>query len=300
MVTEIAALLCFALVLGLVASIVGTLRTPVPAESARLSLLPGRIRPAKRWSTEAIDHWMILAVRRAGIEVAPEVFLNGVTCLSFAIAATLWMLEFGEALAGTAAVASLLVCLVALKVLLFLRERKFRNQFPAAVELLARCVRAGESLEDGLRLTAAVSPEPVKRELNQTARQLGIGLSVSHAMAELQNRMPTDDVRIFSHTISIHRETGGRLSDALDRIVRVIRQRKSYLDRINTATAMGRYSALVVCLMGVLVPAAVLLIHPDYIRKLISTELGRTLLIYAVMSQLVGVIWLAFLMRKED
>lgn len=266
----------------------------------RLTLLPGRIRPAKRWSTEALDHWIILAVRRAGIEVAPEVILTGAACLSFSLASTFWLLGSGEIAAGTIAIASLLVCLLALRIMLFFRERRFRERFPAAVELLARCVRAGETLEEGLNLTAEVSPDPVKRELKQTAKQLRMGLSVPHAMSELQNRMPSDEVRIFAHTIAVHRETGGKLSDALDRIVRVIRQRKSYIERVKTATALGRYAALIVGGMGILVPGAILGIHPEYITKLLSTELGKTLLLYAVMSQLIGVVWLAFLIRIEQ
>jgi tight adherence protein B len=180
------------------------------------------------------------------------------------------------------------------------REKQFSKHFPAAIELLARSVQAGESLEASLELAAESTQEPVASELLRCAKQLNVGRSVSSVMSDLASRFPMMDVRIFAHTVSIHRATGGRLSETLVRLARVIRQRSEYLQKIRTMTGLGRFAAIAIGYMGVFVLGYLSFMHPDYIQKLWTSPLGQKMAIYALISEFVGVIWVAVVLRSEN
>jgi tight adherence protein B len=250
--------------------------------------------------SDAFDRWMVRLVDHSGLSVTAIGFMTANACLATVLGFGLWSFGANEIVVIIAAVTTLLLGWVTLRLLIKRRQRAFTTQFPGALELISRSVRVGESLEDALELSAKISEQPVKRELNFCSKQLRMGVAVPATMQLLAQRMPTMETRIFAHTISMHRETGGRLSETLERLAKVIRDRSDYLLKIKTMTAMGRFSAVMIGYLGVAILTYLLIVHPAYISKLFESPFGRKLAIYAAVSEIVGIVWVALTLNSDE
>ena len=87
--------------------------------------------------------------------------------------------------------------------------RKLQDQLPGALEMLSRSVRAGKSLDQAIKLAGDQAPEPLAREFRWCALQLEMGLSMAAVMRLLVERVRLQDVRIFTTTLTVHRQAGG-------------------------------------------------------------------------------------------
>lgn len=209
-------------------------------------------------------------------------------------------------LAGVSLVVQLLVSLGVLfvlpAILLFFkrkRTKEFSDQLPATLDLISRAVRAGESFEGAIEIAADAAKDPVKVELQQCVRQFAMGTPTESVMSSLVQRVPTMELRIFAHTVTVHRELGGGLAKGLERLATVIRDRREYVQKVNSMTSLGRFSIGAISLMGVFVVAYLTIFHPEYLTKLLSSELGLKMVAYAVISELVGLCWVAMTLRME-
>lgn len=284
-------------------------RVFAPAEEPlpRLKRLPGRMSltpvdgedesPAP---SEKFDRWVQRSVRRSGWKITPIVFMLTNVCLALAVGAALLLTEFHELFAVLGAIATFVLGLVAIQIAVRIRQKKFNEHFPGSLELLARSVAAGESLEDSIELISEAVQEPVREEFQLCAKQLRMGVAVSSVMSDLAARVPTMDVKIFSHTVAMHRDTGGRLSDTLKRLSEVIRQRNEYLKKIRTMTGLGRFAAISIGYMGVFVLVYLCVFHSEYVGKLWQSELGQRLAIYGIASEILGIFWVAMTLRSNE
>lgn len=232
----------------------------------------------------------------------------GLTAMEAALAAVFLVLAVGgaifvgtedEMLAAIGGLASLGVMAVALEVRKRTRLRRYEAQFPAALDLLARAVRAGESVEQAMGVVGEAMRDPVGPEFQRCARQLEMGLSLAACMRALGRRVDQMDTRIFATTLSVHREAGGNLPVTLERLSEVIRDRMSYHRQLRSVTAAGRYSALLIAVVGPLLFAYFFLVQPEYGGRLLTDPLGRWLLVYAVGAELIGLAWIFRMVRSE-
>jgi tight adherence protein B len=177
------------------------------------------------------------------------------------------------------------------------RIRQLQEQLPTALDMLARSVRAGHSLDQALLLVGRQSAEPLAGEFRMCARQLEMGLSMSSVMRSLVDRVRLHDVRIFTTTLTVHRQTGGNIASVLERLARVVRDRLSYRRQLRVATGAGRASAMLVALVGPAVFLFFFFFRPEYINTMLHSPLGQTMLIAAAFLELVGLIWTARLLK---
>jgi len=179
------------------------------------------------------------------------------------------------------------------------RVQRARAQFPAALDLLARAVRAGESFDQSIQLLGQSTAEPLATEFRRCARQMELGLPVAATMQALNDRLRLVDVRIFSATVAVHREAGGNLVETLERLARVIRDRSDYHRQLRSITGAGRMSVMLIAALGPILFAYLFLFQPEYGRKLWEDPLGRTFLMFAVVSQALGLLWVWQLLRAD-
>jgi tight adherence protein B len=177
------------------------------------------------------------------------------------------------------------------------RTKQLQDQLPGALDMLARAVRAGESLDQALEVVGAHSPEPLAAEFRTCARQLGMGLSIPGVMRSLVDRVQLYDVRIFTTTLIVHRQTGGNVARMLERLAKVIRDRLSYRRQLKVSTGAGRASALLVGLMGPVVFLFFFFCRPEYLNAMLETTLGQSMLIIAATLEIIGLIWTVRLMK---
>ncbi|HSW40362.1 MAG TPA: type II secretion system F family protein, partial [Acidobacteriota bacterium] len=122
------------------------------------------------------------------------------------------------------------------------RFLKFEEQFPDAIDLLGRAVRAGHAFTTGLDLIAKEMPAPVSEEFQRVYEQQNLGLPLRNAFENMMRRIPLTDVRVFVTALIIQRESGGNLAEILDNLSQVIRERFKLARQIRVHTAQGRAS----------------------------------------------------------
>jgi len=170
------------------------------------------------------------------------------------------------------------------------RLNKFEEQFPEAMDLLGRAVRAGHAFATGFELIGTELPAPVGEEFKITFQQQKLGLPLRNALENLAVRAPLPDVRIFVSSLQIQRDTGGNLGEILDTMSGVVRERFKLRRQIKTFTAEGRLSSYVLSALPFAALAAMYFIQPDYMMPLFTDPQGQRMLVVAAILQVVGYI----------
>ena len=168
------------------------------------------------------------------------------------------------------------------------RLKKFASQLSDALELVARALRAGHSLAAGMHVVAEEMPSPIADEFNRVYEEQNLGIPVEDSLKNMCERVPNLDLRFFVTSVMVQRQTGGDLSEILDKIGYVIRERYRILGQVQALTAEGRLSGVILILLPFVLFLMMLYIKPDYIEKLWTTELGIRMSVGALIAQLVG------------
>jgi tight adherence protein B len=179
------------------------------------------------------------------------------------------------------------------------RLRRFEEQFPEALDLVARALRAGHAFASGLKMAAEELGEPAGPEFRQTFDEQNFGLPLNEALANLAARVPLMDVRFFATAVTIQRETGGNLAEILENLAQVVRERFTILRQVRVYTAHGRLTGFVLLALPPALAVALALINPDHMALLFQERLGRWLLGGAVALQIVGYLWIRRVVRIE-
>jgi tight adherence protein B len=174
------------------------------------------------------------------------------------------------------------------------RFLKFEEQFPDAIDLLGRAVRAGHAFTTGLELIAKEMPLPLAEEFQRTYEQQNLGLPLRDAFENLMRRIPLTDVRLFVTALMIQRESGGNLAEILDNLSMVIRERFKLMRQIRVFTAQGRMSLYVLVAIPPLMGIMIYFSQRDYIMRLFTDPLGIKFLIVGILLQVIGY----FVIRK--
>jgi tight adherence protein B len=179
------------------------------------------------------------------------------------------------------------------------RIRRFEEQFPEALDLLSRALRAGHAFQTALGMVADELPDPVGPEFKKTFDQQNFGLPLKDALGELAGRIPIIDVRFFVTAVSIQRETGGNLAEILDNLASVVRERFKILRQVRVHTAHGRMTGYVLLALPAALGMALYFVSPNHMNTLFNEALGRTMLIGAAVMQTVGYVWIRQVIKIE-
>jgi tight adherence protein B len=158
------------------------------------------------------------------------------------------------------------------------RESKFLNNFPDAVDVIVRGIKAGLPLLDSLKLIAADSIEPVRGEFRSIVETQTIGMPIGEACLKLFERMPVAEANFFGIVISIQQRAGGNLSEALGNLSRVLRDRKKMKAKIQAMSMEAKASASIIGALPIVVMGLVWLTSPAYIALLWTEPLGRVMI----------------------
>ena len=171
---------------------------------------------------------------------------------------------------------------------------KFEKQMPEAMELLARSLRAGHTLQSTLDLVSHEIPAPLGKEMRITYEEQRLGLSVSQALRRMSDRVASQDLRYFVTAVLIQAETGGNLAEILENIGTLIRDRLKLKGKVMALTAEGRFSALVLIGLPIVTFLFLYLINREYIMVLVTDPLGNKILTTGIALIVVG----ALVMKK--
>jgi tight adherence protein B len=179
------------------------------------------------------------------------------------------------------------------------RTRAFEEGFPEALDLIARALKAGHAFVTGLKMVADEMPEPIGPEFRKTFDEQNFGLPLKDALENLTMRVPGLDVRFFATAVLIQRETGGNLSEILENLAHVVRERFKILRQVRVYTAHGRMTAYVLLALPAVLCVALAFINPDHMNLLFRERMGQMLLMAAIVMQAVGYVWIRQVIKIE-
>lgn len=179
------------------------------------------------------------------------------------------------------------------------RLRKFEEQFPEALDLLSRAIRAGHAFTTAMGMVADEALDPVGPEFKKTFDQQNFGLPLKDALNAMTERIPLLDVRFFVTAVLIQRETGGNLSEILDNLAHVVRERFKILRQVRVYTAHGRLTGYVLMALPAALAIALSFINPEHINLLFTERMGQMMITAAIIMQTVGYLWIKQVIKIE-
>jgi len=179
------------------------------------------------------------------------------------------------------------------------RMRAFEEQFPEGLDLISRALKAGHAFATGLKMVADEMPEPVGPEFRKTFDEQNFGLPMKDSLDNLSFRIPLLDVRFFATAVLIQRETGGNLSEILENLAHVVRERFKILRQVRVYTAHGRFTGYVLLALPAVLAIALMFINPDHMNLLFRERLGQMMLLGALVMQALGFLWIKQVIKIE-
>jgi len=169
------------------------------------------------------------------------------------------------------------------------RRERLLVQLPAAFDLMARVIRAGQSVPQALQAVADSFEDPIAGEFSACQKRQSLGLRPEVTFREMAQRTGVLEVRIFVMALLIQRQTGGNLAEVLERLAGLIRDRLKLRRRVQTLTAEGRLQGITLLVLPFVVFAALLIVNRKYAEELMEHV---ALLVGTVVTMLVGAVWI--------
>ncbi len=168
------------------------------------------------------------------------------------------------------------------------RMRLFESQFPDALEFMARSMLAGHGFVSGLQQISADAPEPLASIFREVANELRLGSPLDVVLTRLNERAPLLDVRFFTSAVFVQQSSGGDLSEILNRLAYIIRERLRLKGEVRALSAHGRLTGMVLLILPILLAVFVLLTSPSYLVNFALQKEGKFLLLMAAAGQMIG------------
>ena len=177
------------------------------------------------------------------------------------------------------------------------RFSAFEEQFPEALDFLARSMRAGHAFSISLEMLGSESPEPLGQEFRALFNEQNLGAPLEVAFSNMLRRLPLVDVRFFVSSVMLQRQTGGNLSEILGRLAFVIRERFRLRGQVRAASAHGRLTAGILTIMPIALLFALLYIAPGYLQSMAKDPDGKWLILAAIIAQMLGYYFIRRIIR---
>jgi tight adherence protein B len=174
------------------------------------------------------------------------------------------------------------------------REKRFTNEFAAAIDVIVRSVKSGLPTSDALKIVAAEFRDPVGSEFTRLIDSMKVGVTLEQALKRMFENMPTTEVSFFAIVMTIQQKSGGNLSEALGNLAAVLRDRKRLQGKIKAMSSEAKASAMII---GSLPPGVMGLVYvtaPAYMSLMFTERLGNLLLVGCVLWMSLGI----FVMKK--
>lgn len=168
------------------------------------------------------------------------------------------------------------------------RRGMIMKQLVDALEMIRSSLQAGHSLPQSLEAVAEEMPDPLASEFRHVNEELRLGHPIRDALNGIYNRTGLDDLRFFIVAIALNREIGGNLSEIIGVVAATLRERFKLKAQVQSLTAQGRMSAMVLTALAPFLFVAVNFLNPEYMEPMFNTAPGRFMTGYCVVSVLFG------------
>ena len=168
------------------------------------------------------------------------------------------------------------------------RLATLEEQFPESLDFLARSMRAGHAFSISLEMLGEEMADPLGQEFRALFNEQNLGAPLETALRNFTIRVPLLDVRFFTSSVLLQKQTGGNLSEILSRLAYVIRERFRLKGQVKAASAHGRLTATILTLLPIGTMLALLLVAPGYLQGMAEDSDGKWLIGGAIVAQILG------------
>jgi tight adherence protein B len=174
------------------------------------------------------------------------------------------------------------------KNMILARKAKFSSQITDGLMILSSCLKGGLSLLQSIEALVEELPPPLSQEFGLILRENKMGIALEESFENLNRRMPSEELNLLTTAILVARETGGDITLLFGRLIKTIRAKLKLNDSVKTLSMQGKIQGIV--MSGLPIGFAILVIsfNPNYFDIMLSHPLGRALLVYAVISEMIG------------
>ena len=214
-------------------------------------------------------------------------------------------LAFGLLLLGSILVGLILAASVPVVTKLFVRwrtgrvQRKFSDQLPGALQMMAASLRAGHSFPRALDAVAKEADDPIGPELARVVNETRVGRDILVSLDEVAVRMQSEDFRWVGAAIGAQRETGGNLNEILDQVASTIRDRQHIRLQVMSLSAEGRLSAFILMALPVGIGIYYTMVAGEQMSVFIDSGIGKLLLAGSLVAYVLGGFWMRSIVRIE-
>jgi tight adherence protein B len=168
------------------------------------------------------------------------------------------------------------------------RLNTLEEQFPGALDFLARSMRAGHAFSISLEMLGEEMADPLGQEFRALFNEQNLGAPLDVALHNFTLRVPLLDVRFFTSSVLLQKQTGGNLSEILSRLAYVIRERFRLKGQVKAASAHGRLTATILTVLPVATMIGLLAVAPGYLQSMAADDDGKWMIAGAIIAQVLG------------
>ncbi|MCW2801486.1 MAG: Type secretion system domain protein [Aeromicrobium sp.] len=269
-------------------------KSPLAGATEGLVELVDRVLRSRGWVPFTAKELELAAVR-----MTPGYLVVLVGVISFIVLMVVATLTQGLLLALLAAAAVPLLAKLVLRNLAGRRRKEFSEQLDETLQLLAAALRAGHGLTRSFDSVSREVGAPMSEELARVVNENRIGRDLVDAVSDTAERMQSSDFRWVAEAVGIQRETGGNLNEVLDRVGDTIRERNELKREVQTLSAEGRMSAIILAVLPFLTVALLTFINPTFMNPLFTTRAGAIAIVVSAVMFVVGGLWMKIVVNVK-
>jgi len=168
------------------------------------------------------------------------------------------------------------------------RFRRFEENFPDALDSLARSLRAGHPFPAAMEILAEECEQPIAAEMQQTALEGNLGTSWEEALNNLAERVPLLEVSMFAAAVQLQNRTGGKLNEVLGTLAENMRESVALKGEVRALAAHGKLTGSVLTILPIAITCTMAVVNPSYLGVLLQHPYGKDLIVAAVICLVVA------------
>jgi tight adherence protein B len=179
------------------------------------------------------------------------------------------------------------------------RRQKFQYQIVDGLMIISSALKAGMSLSQSLEVLVEEMPNPISEEFAWVVRENRMGVPLEDCLKHLRERMPIDDLGLIVSAIAVARETGGDLTEIFAQLVFTLREKIKLERKVRSLTVQGRLQGIIMSILPIAFAIFMRYVSPESFNVMLTNRTGQILLVWAVASEIIGIIIIRKLSRVE-
>ena len=236
----------------------------------RDSALPGGLPPLLQRFGQKFERMLVAAQVTVPTGRLMLMILLAPLVIFFAILLIMALFDVPVAIGRITMIATFAVVVGAFLPIMFLQfkanrtRKKMQDQFPVALDVFVRGLRAGHPIAAALDLLTVEMPDPIGSQFGVVVDEVTYGAELRDALQAMADRWDLEDMRMFVVSLSVQSETGGNLAEILDNLSTVIRERHSMYLKVRALSSEGRMTAIMLTVLPVFAFAMLFLLNPAF------------------------------------